>query len=151
MAGRTSRYDESKAYVLVAYEKHGERFLDATTKEKFLANALALLRERVADGWYFEMDLDRPQPEKPEISQEQIMTMPDGQVKKLAQDQWQRYREELRERAQEDNTASMITVAIEEGDGELAWEVLLRQSYGEYDRVELKILEVLEGPLSQAS
>lgn len=42
--------------ILVAREKHGDRYFDASTPELLAAASLKLLRERMKEGWYVKPD-----------------------------------------------------------------------------------------------
>ena len=137
---RFTEYDEDANYVLIAKEKHGTRYMDASTKDAFLANALKLMKERIGHGWYYELEPGEG-PKVPELTQDQVDALPDGEIKDTAKAQWKRYRRQLRDRAEDDNFAVKVRKALADEDGELAWDVLRTRSDAEYEYVSLECLE----------
>ncbi len=132
-------HDPSKRYVLFACEKHGERFLDATTEEAFHKSAVKLLRERLEENGYDYLKSDGLK--KPDLTKEQVEALPDGDVKKTAQKQRREHLRALYQNAENDRLHKDIVKAVKEEDGPAAWDALERCSDGEYGQVELEELE----------
>jgi hypothetical protein len=125
--------------VLVAREKHGTRILNALTRKDCYASALLLLTERFTDSYWYH----KPEPPsgKPELTQDQIEALPDGEVKDLAKKQWKRF--EKRNKRYEDALVQYneIVLAVESEDGKLAYQCLYDRADHEYEGVSLECLE----------
>ena len=133
-------FDEGRRYVLVAREKHGTRYFDASTREALLKSALALLTERFKSKWYYY------KPEEPKApydlpSEDAVKAMPEGQIKKLAAKMLADYRAELRNYEDDSDTYKAIVAAVKEKDGEKAWDCLRAREGGEYEHVKVEELE----------
>jgi hypothetical protein len=132
-------FDKGKC-ILVAEEKHGTRYFDAATKEILCKSALKLLKERYdQDYWYGP----GKKPERPSDlpSNDDIKNMPDGILKKTAISMLKRYNSELQYFLQEEEFFENVKKAVDNEDGELAWECLYDHRDGEYQGVKLELLE----------
>lgn len=132
---------QSKAWtpsVLVEHGKHGEYYWDATTKEKFRANCLAILKDRLDQGWYY---YEPEEPTEPTglLTKEEIKELQQpykGQAIQI----YNNYQSRLRDYKLEKETWDELKEAIEKEDGGLAWGVLYDRSDYEYERVSLEDL-----------
>lgn len=133
-------FDKDHCYVLVAKEKHGTRYFDATTRKAFLKSALALLTERFKAN-YFYYKPDKPIVPQGMLNEEQLKGMPEGQLKNLAVKMLRDYRQACRNCEDDSETYRAIEDAVKEKDGEKAWDCLRARMDWEYEHVELKLLE----------
>lgn len=140
--GNIERYLQNKPGpgVLVAYEKHGNRFFKAGNREELLASALKLLKERFESGkWYFVPE----SPEKPDLpmTEDEAKALKDGPVKDAILREYNTYKRDVREFQLFFQDYQLIQKAINENDGMKALESLFNHSSYEYERVELYVLE----------
>ena len=133
----------NKKYVLVANEKHGERYFDATSLKDFSRSVLYLLTERYeADYWYYP-------PEKPERpvglpGADDINNMPDGEFKSSAKKLLARHISEKKIYERKLADYNDIIEAVKNQNVELAWGCLINRSGWEYERISLEAFETLE-------
>ena len=136
-----SRHGDCLGRLLVLSEKHALRYFDVDTEAKLHAAALHILRRRVESGFYRE-------PTKPAIDQV-MLDMTDADVAAL-KSEGVRYATVTEIRRQKRALALYGTYlteyqdmlrACEEGDGALAWRILLRRSGYEYEDFEVVQLE----------
>lgn len=59
--------------ILVFTEKHGNRYMKASTQEELQESCLKVLRDRMDDGWYYEPE----EPYQPTVSKEDAEKLPD--------------------------------------------------------------------------
>jgi len=125
--------------ILVATEKHGTRYFDASTDEQLHRAALKLLAERKEMGWYY--DPKPPDDAAPELTEEQIEALPDGKVKDAAVQQHLKYKATIRRYKDEHAEYLRMEKALAEQDGRAAWVFLQVHADFEYEQVELVKLE----------
>ncbi len=130
---------QANRYVLVAQEKHGTRYFDATTEEAAHKSALALLAERFKLKWYYGPG-DAPKPPQGLPSADEIKAMPEGKLKHAALQMLNGYRRDCRDYEQAVEDYKDIQAAIKAKDGAKALKIL-RDRDGEYESVRLEPLE----------
>ena len=134
-----ARYDPGRRYVLHAREKHGGRFLDATTEAAFHRSAVKLLTERLKAEQYEY--LRSAGLTEPDLTKGQTALLLPGKVRETAFKQWEKYERALLENAENERLYGKIVKAVKEKDGSAAWDALELCRDGEYDWVELEELE----------
>lgn len=68
--------------ILVLHEKHGDRYFDASTPEALATSCVKVLRERVADGYWYHREYAEPVRPLPKEQQE-ILALTDEQLATL--------------------------------------------------------------------
>lgn len=125
--------------ILIAKEKHGTRYFDASTPELLAESAFKLLKERWDDGyWYF---LDDPPEDKEVLSEEQIAALP---TESLRNQESQKRKSFLREQRDWEYLAKeyrAIENCVKNKLKDKAWKLLQNRSDYEYENVELEELE----------
>lgn len=125
--------------ILIAKEKHGTRYFDASTPELLAESAFKLLKERWDDGyWYF---LDDPPEDKDILSEEQIAALP---TESLRNQESQKRKNFLRELDNWQNSVEeykVIENCIQNRLKDKAWKILRSRRNYEYENVELETLE----------
>lgn len=153
--------------VLVCYEKHGERYWDATSPEALARSALAILTERWKEGyWYSDPDDDGlgdsewAEKRRAEIakaralSREEIEALPTSarqaviSLRRESRQQVERDRRardwyERAKRVVEEQDLGTVTVGRNRFAREVpeAWVLLEERSDCEYERVAVEVLE----------
>jgi hypothetical protein len=126
--------------VLILREKHGTRYVSALTVEELHRAALAIVKQRAAEGWYPKAT-DYPKPQKPELTVEQSRALPQGPIRDAALQEWHNYRNKLQEHeGVADDIEKMARVLVSD-DGALAWEFLDDRRDHEYEGFQLTALE----------
>lgn len=159
---------EWKPSVLVLYEKHGDFFYDATTREKFETNCLAILKERFDEGyWYNTPDEQYPKdskwdttifqliPDFPEDGTKEekdaaiatwreanVNVIPDADAQALVKQKLSKAIKNYNNRARYKKWYAELERVLEEKDASAAWKILDDRSDHEYERIELQDLEM---------
>jgi plasmid stabilization system protein ParE len=141
--------------VLVAHEKHGARYFDASTTETWAAASLRLLRERFEEDWYQRPD-DETNQEVVAMSEAEVAALPEAL--RVQATHLRRQATANRSRAQRDrdwydkakklvDEVDISTVSRGRVPGEWeeprAWAFLIARNEAEYERVELAEVEVV--------
>lgn len=133
-----------KKQILIAREKHGTRYFDASTPELLAESAFKLLKERWEEGyWYF---LDDPPEDKDILSEEQIAALPTESLRNQESQRRKNYLRELYNWQVVEKQYLAIKDCVENGLKNrawklLAWKPLQNRSDYEYENVELEELE----------
>lgn len=126
-----------KTGILLLREKHGERAFDARTPEALHASALAIVKERNNERWYYP-----PTPPKlcEEVPDDVLERLPEAMRKKAKDDKHSNKRNQKRyERDLE--KWNLLQKAIAEDNGEAAWKFLQDRRDHEYEGYTLLPLE----------
>lgn len=126
--------DDNTPALLVAHEKHGNRYFLLRSDADLHAAALSLLRERLSEGYYNEYK--RPDPGPLDFTAEDAASMPES-VRAAALQQLALRENERREWKRMRTLAGVLEKA-EGGDGACAWRVLQAREGHQYERVELE-------------
>lgn len=128
--------------ILIAHEKHGRRYFDASTPELLAENSLKLLKERWEEDWYW---LESPPEGKDILSEDQIAALPTEKLRDLANQERNEYLEEVRLWKIEEEEYNSIKHCAEGGAENnfknRAWKLLYSRRRYEYEKVELETLE----------
>jgi len=116
--------------ILIAKEKHGTRYFDATG-DKLYSAALKLLTERWEEGYWYE---EPEEPENPNIDLEKV---PES-LKEISTQYLVQYDYDLKYYEQEKDLFDSIKRAVDGKSGKLAWSCLQCRNNGEYESVELE-------------
>jgi hypothetical protein len=121
--------------VLIWKSKHGDLYYDASTSEALRASALEILKMNFEVGWYpsYTHPDDSEWVKKPELSQEQIDDLPDGEIKEAAIKQAKDYHRSLAEFMENEKFLTQVRKSLEENDGDLALSLLKRRNGYEYE------------------
>ena len=133
-------YADGAKFVLVAAEKRGTRYLDATTPEALLSSTLTLFNQRHEGGWY---PSGGSEPDAPSLPKAQAEALPPGRIRALALAEWADYAEAC-SLVREDVRIQAELAAIHEScDAARALLYLLERSElgHQYEEVELEALE----------
>lgn len=130
---------KSNKQILVAREKHGNRYFDASTPELLAKSAFKLLKERWEDEyWYY---LDDPPDGKDILSEEQIVALPTEGLQSAESKKRTDYLRELRNWQSDEREYLAIQDCVENNCFNKAWKLLNGRSDYEYESVELETLE----------
>lgn len=121
--------------MLVVKDKYSATYYHVPTIEKLKQACLYILEERQKEGCYPEAEDSQPTP--PELTEEQIAALPEGEIKKLAQEQHARYHDSLRYHEEAQIETKAIKNALATKDGLLAFSVLLERASYEYEGFEI--------------
>lgn len=124
--------------ILVFKEKYGDRYFDASTPEKELDAYLKIAKQRIKDGYWY--DIDCVVPEEPEISKEQIAKMKDSGLKTAAIQEWENYEYNLRYLKECEETEKLIKL-VKKGDKQAAKTLIWSRRDGEYEGFEIEETE----------
>lgn len=126
--------------LLVAHEKHGDRYFLLTSEKDLFKVALKLVKERVEQGYFYKQE----EPEKPTTEQGWIDSHPSIAVRQAARREWLRYKEKL-SYANDMNEAHLLSsAAIATGNGEMAVEALKLHRDYEYEGYTVEPFERVE-------
>lgn len=121
--------------ILVCYEKHGNRYLDASTPEKLGESALKVLKERWNEGYFYYAPI---KPEEPPVMDLESIPEPfKEQAKNMLLDYnraLDRYTKELRE-------YNYLKDVIENNKTDKAWKTLDWFGESDYERVSIENVE----------
>jgi hypothetical protein len=130
---------KNKKQILIAKEKHGTRYFDASTPELLAESAFKLLKERWNDGyWYY---LDDPPEDKDVLSEEQIAALPTESLRNQESQKREYFLREQRDWEYLAEKYRAIKDCVENGLKNRAWKLLQNRSDYEYENVELETLE----------
>ena len=124
--------------ILIAHEKHGNRYYDASTPENLGRACLQILKERQEDGYY---DLGDPPDGKDILSLEEIQELP-RRLQESERAMVNAYLKEERRYKQFKTDFDTLTKIIAEGDWQNAYKCLRLYANGEYERISLEEVEV---------
>lgn len=135
--GVTFKFISKPAHqILLVHEKHGTRFFYVPEEKDLHAVALKIVKERHANDYYqapYEL-------EQPDVDEESISSLPKA-VQRAAADAWKRYRNDLIEHQRQLDDFNLAEAAVEQNDGEKAWELLQVRSEYEYENCKLEVCE----------
>lgn len=119
--------------VLVAKEKHGDRYFDSSTPEAFFKACLTLVKERLTPdyGYYFPPT----EVKTPSLSKEAAEVLPDGPVRAAAVREWAQYIAAVKAYERDLKMFEAAKLAVESEDGLLAWTVLSMRKDYEYEYI----------------
>lgn len=125
--------------ILIAYEKHGNRYFDASTPELLAESAFKLLKERWDEGyWYVSED----PPEREDIlSEEQIAALPTESLRSAELAKRTYYLAEFNNWQRDEKEILAIQDCVENNLKDKALKLLQNRSDYEYENVELEFLE----------
>lgn len=130
--------------ILIAKEKHGDRYFDASTEELRNKAAFHLLSERFKEGYWYEWMNKAKEPSKKDIlSQEEIDKLPEP-YKKQATAKLKQYTKDRIRWVQNKNHYDYLKKVVEEKLVNKAYSVLIYFADGEYEGIELIDLEETE-------
>ena len=125
--------------ILIAEEKHGTRYFDASTPEALNAAAFSLLKERWDEGyWYY---LGDPPENKDVLPYDQIDSLPTQSLKDSELKRRTQYLRDLHSWQNEEKEYNAIKDCVENNLLDKAWKLLQSRSDGEYEKVEIETLE----------
>lgn len=124
--------------ILLLKEKHGDRAFDATTVEALHKSALAIVKERLNEQWYYEPENDSTPPEMTEAA---IAALPNGPIKQAGLLAWVRYKTELQEYKIAQGDWQLVQDAIKNNDGKAAWDIIRSRQDHEYENYRLIRIE----------
>lgn len=130
--------------ILIAKEKHGTRYFDASTPEALALSSFKLLKERWnnGNGWYW---LDDPPEDKDVLSEEQIAALPSETLRASETAKRNQYLCDLKNWEYDKEEYDEIKNCIESGQQNnlknRAWRILNARNGCEYESVQLQTLE----------
>ncbi len=125
--------------ILIAHEKHGNRFFDASTEELRNKAALFLLTERFKDGfWYYE-----PEPPDSEgiLTEEQIAALPTEALRNQEFTKLRQYKRAQKQYEANDKVYYQIEQAVKNKDATFAYKLLMSRTSYEYENITIEELE----------
>jgi hypothetical protein len=125
--------------ILIAKEKHGTRYFDASTPELLAESAFKLLKERWDDGYWY--CLDDPPEDKDVLSEEQIAALPTESLRNQESQKRKNYLRKLYDWQDNAEEYKAIENCIENCLKDKAWKLLQNRRNYEYENVELETLE----------
>lgn len=128
-----------KKQILIAKEKHGTRYFDASTPELLAESAFKLLKERWNEGYWYYLD-DLPE-DKDILSEEQIAELPTESLRNQESQKRKNYLREFYNWQSDEKEHLAIKDCVENNKKSKAWNLLLNRSVFEYENVELETLE----------
>lgn len=126
--------------ILIATEKYGTRYFDASTEELKNAAAFKILKERFKDGYYYDWLNEDVEPRENALSNEQIQNLPEPYKSKAMADE-KEYLRAVEESESNKNTFASIKDCVENNKTNRAYRLLLEFSNGEYEGIQLEKLE----------
>lgn len=130
---------KNKKQILIAKEKHGTRYFDASTPELLAESAFKLLKERWDEKhWYY---VDDPPKDKDVLSEEQIAALPTENLRNSESQKRKIFLRELRNWQDNAEEYKSIENCVKNKLKNKAWKLLQNRSENEYERVELETLE----------
>ena len=128
-----------KKQIIIAHEKHGTRYFDASTPEVLAESAFKLLKERWEDGyWYYS---DDPPEDKDVLSEEQIAALPTETLRNFESQKRKQYLRKVNNWQKNQKEYLSIKNCVENNLKDQAWKLLRIRSGYEYETVELETLE----------
>lgn len=128
--------------ILIAKEKHGTRYFDASTPELLAESAFRLLKERWDDGyWYISED---PPEDKDILFEEQIAALPTESLRNSESQKRIQYLRQFYNWQDDQKERLAIKDCVENNLKNKAWKLLWSRRNCEYENVELEELEELE-------
>jgi hypothetical protein len=128
--------------ILIAHEKHGDRYFDASTKEATDKAAFKLLKERFEDSdyWYYVDD----EPEKRDmLTDEQIAALPTESFRDTARHERKVYERCLKNWQRQKKQYDSIKDCVENNKIKNALSLLHERSDGEYENISIETLETV--------
>lgn len=132
-----------KANILILKEKHGTYYLDASSRDAFLAACLLTVKRRVDENWFYH-SWNPDEVIQPDLEEEVVRGLPDSETKTDLLEAWENYRKELVRVEHNNDIVELAELAAKTDDPYLAWYVLTERKNHEYEGFEL---EQLEAPL----
>lgn len=130
--------------VIVAEENDSVLYFNAVTLEAFRSSALRILGRRWGEGYWYSADFG-PEP-RVDLSAATADLLPlDSPSRRLHAQQVRTLREWTRQAEQRKAWLAQASRAIDEQDGDRAWQCLLERSHCEYEKVSLEPLIGAEG------
>jgi len=127
--------------VLVFNEKHGERYFHVPNDETLFAVALHVLTERNAEGYWYYKPEPKEKPEAPDVTEEQIATLPKS-LQPAAAQKLREYKRALRDYQDSVEDYESIEKALRDKDGRVAWECI--RDRGDHEGYSLERYEKIE-------
>ncbi len=125
--------------VLALAEKSGPVYFHVPNMDTLLSVALAVLKARMAAGWYQDPEGDgAPRPMVPDYTDPAEIATLRGGARTNAERQMERYQEAKRRYDVEVFQYKRIIQAVKDRDGYKAWELLKARSGGEYEDLDLE-------------
>lgn len=129
----SERYANS--YVLRRREHHGDLYYDVTSDEQLEAVALSILYDTWVDRWQY---MEFEEPEKPALSEEAIVAMPECEAKKVALKEISDYKSELATEIEENAWNELCKETLLGRDGKLALWILYNRIGFSYDTLQFE-------------
>lgn len=128
--------------VIVAKEKHETLYYSAATEEEFLSSALAILKARHAQGyWYLPVENELDREPGVDLTEEGLKFLAaDSESHKLYRSQVRERNRWREDRAEYQSWWDQKNQAIDTNDRLLAWRCLQERSGAEYEAVRLEPL-----------
>lgn len=128
-----------KKQILIAHEKYGRRYFDASTPKLLDESAFKLLKERWEQGyWYY---LDDPPKDEDVLSEEQIAALPTESLRNSESQKRKWHLRNLYNWQDDQKEYLAIKDCVENSLKNKAWKLLQSRSDYEYENVELETLE----------
>lgn len=132
--------------ILLLKEKYGTQAFRASNDEEIEQSSLKILQDKIENGHINNPDADPEmeeiyKPATPTFIKEQILKLPDGDVKTAAQKEFDRYQTYLDNKEYERNLWNKTQVALSTQDGKLAWNIINSRKSYEYEMFELVELQ----------
>lgn len=132
---------ENRARIVMFDEKHSQRHFIYNNRAEFYAIMLFVLIERFESGdWYFEGDM----PEEMEMSLDEIEKIKDQATKDFALEKYHNYQRELKDYQKENQQYLNIEKAVQEKNGQIAYNIMASRRNYEYENFETIEPESLE-------
>jgi len=129
--------------LLVFKEKHGERYFYIPDDKALFAVALKIVSERFEEGYWYPEPGVEDKPAAPDYTKEQIATLPES-MQKTATATLAAYERSLREYNGLVDEFKRIEKAVEEKDGQAAWQIIRERQRAEYEGYDLEHFETLD-------
>lgn len=123
--------------LMVLHEKHGDRYIHLKGEVDLYKAALAVLKERYRQDWYFNPHEETFERGAPDYTMLDVAKMPKS-LQPEATVRLRRYAAWKKRHDQDVQMFADIQKAVRDKDGKLAWRVLTDCDDGEYERVSLE-------------
>lgn len=129
--------------ILIFKEKYGDRYFDASTPEARDAACFKILSERFNDSWYDWMDEDMEEVDDGDkiLTEEQIDALPTQVLRLSEAKRREKHLRAVRIWQENKDIYAKIKDCVENKNISAAYKILLCQSDGEYECLELENLE----------
>ena len=124
-------------YILIAEEKYGTRYFDASTTEKMGQACIKLLTDRMNEGWYFEIK----EPEPPEHDLKQFSK--GTRLWKTCKEDWEIYSARRNQFLDNERFLKEFQSVVLNRVYYAAYNLLCERSGHEYERIELERMEIV--------